>query len=234
VTSERALNEFAQGPVTRSCAVCLLARLSTASLERKACIPHNLFPSQNLHQVATNPSTCNRPFYRRAQVDFEFQDPKEIDFHGLKALLGNYLDGAEFSSSALCDDIIKQSTVGTVLKAQGAGDELDPIAVMSVVNLHQKKDTAYVKEISGHLKKNCPKHLREQLSVVLAEKGIGLIINERVINVPQVRMPHFKQILQIPSYCFMYILHACIPQTLHINLHLLDRTLHRGDCLPAG
>ena len=35
-------------------------------------------------------------------VDFEFQDPTEIDFHGLKALLGNYLDGAEFSSSPLC------------------------------------------------------------------------------------------------------------------------------------
>ena len=54
-------------------------------------------------------------------VDFEFQDPTEIDFHGLKALLGNFLDGAEFSSSPLCDAIIAQKTVGTVIKAQGAG-----------------------------------------------------------------------------------------------------------------
>lgn len=109
-----------------------------------------------------------------------------IDFHGLKALLGNYLDSEIFSSSELCDTIIKQSTVGTVLKTQGAGDELDPIAVMSVMNLHQKKDTAYIKEISAHLKKKCPKDLKEKLSAVLAEKGVGLIINERVINIPQV------------------------------------------------
>lgn len=72
------------------------------------------------------------------------------------------------------------------MKSQGAGDESDPIAVMSVINLHQKKDTAYIKQISAYLKKKCPKDLKEQLSAVLAEKGVGLIINERVINVPQV------------------------------------------------
>ena len=96
-------------------------------------------------------------------VDFEFQDPKETDFHGLKALLKNYLDGAEFSSSELCDFIIKQNTVGTVIKAQGAGDENDPIAVMSVVNLTTNKDAPYVKELAAWLKGKCPKDLRKKL-----------------------------------------------------------------------
>lgn len=133
------------------------------------------------------------------QVDFEFQDPKEIDFHGLKALLGNYLDGAEFSSSELCDAIIKQNTVGTVIKTQGAGDELDPIAVMTVMNLHQKKDTAFIKEISAFLKEKCPKDLKDQLSTVLAEKSVGLVINERVINIPQVSrcLPYFSALVQL-------------------------------------
>ena len=137
--------------------------------------------------------------YLSVQVDFEFQDPKEIDFHGLKALLGNYLDGAEFSSSELCDAIIKQSTVGTVIKTQGAGDELDPIAVMTVMNLHQKKATAFIKEISAFLKKKCPKDLKDQLSAVLAEKSVGLIINERVINIPQVSpcLPHFSALVHL-------------------------------------
>ena len=122
-------------------------------------------------------------------VDFEFQDPKETDFHGLKALLKNYLDGAEFSSSELCDFIIKQNTVGTVIKAQGAGDENDPIAVMSVVNLTTNKDAPYVKELAAWLKGKCPKDLRKKLDGAFGDEGVGLIINERIINVPPETAP---------------------------------------------
>ena len=41
-------------------------------------------------------------------VDFEFFDPQEIDYHGLKALLQTYLDGEAFSCSELVDAIIQQ------------------------------------------------------------------------------------------------------------------------------
>ncbi len=41
-------------------------------------------------------------------VDFEFFDPQEIDFHGLKALLQTYLDGEAYSCSELVDAIIQQ------------------------------------------------------------------------------------------------------------------------------
>ena len=42
------------------------------------------------------------------QVDFEFFDPQEGDFHGLKALLHTYLDGEAFSCSELVEAIIQQ------------------------------------------------------------------------------------------------------------------------------
>ncbi len=41
-------------------------------------------------------------------VDFEFFDPQEIDFHGLKALLQTYLDGEAYSCSELVGAIIQQ------------------------------------------------------------------------------------------------------------------------------
>lgn len=41
-------------------------------------------------------------------VDFEFFDPQEVDFHGLKALLQTYLDGSTFNCSELVDTVIKQ------------------------------------------------------------------------------------------------------------------------------
>ena len=43
-------------------------------------------------------------------VDFEFFDPQEVDFHGLKALLQTYLDGNAFSCSELVETIIQQVT----------------------------------------------------------------------------------------------------------------------------
>ena len=43
------------------------------------------------------------------QVDFEFHDPRESDFLGLKALLRSYLDGQDFSCSELVDAVIRQA-----------------------------------------------------------------------------------------------------------------------------
>ena len=41
-------------------------------------------------------------------VTLEFYDPKEADFHGLKALLQSFLDGQTYACSELVDTIINQ------------------------------------------------------------------------------------------------------------------------------
>jgi protein BCP1 len=41
-------------------------------------------------------------------VDFEFFDPQEVDFHGLKALLQTFLDGSPYNCSELVNTVIKQ------------------------------------------------------------------------------------------------------------------------------
>ena len=46
--------------------------------------------------------------YKEINVEFEFFDPKENDFHGLKTLLHSYLDGQQYDCSGLVDAIIKQ------------------------------------------------------------------------------------------------------------------------------
>ena len=89
-------------------------------------------------------------------MDFEFCEPKEIDFLGLKALLQNYLDaGVDFNSSELCDAIIKQNKVGTVLKAGGAGD-VDPIGVMTVIDLSRRGELESLRQIYDVMKQKCP------------------------------------------------------------------------------
>lgn len=45
-----------------------------------------------------------------SQVDIEFFDPKEADFHGIKALLQDLLSGKDFDSSGLADTVIAQAS----------------------------------------------------------------------------------------------------------------------------
>lgn len=45
---------------------------------------------------------------QEVDVNFEFFDPQDIDFHGLKALLQTYLDGSPYNCSELVNTIIKQ------------------------------------------------------------------------------------------------------------------------------
>lgn len=45
-------------------------------------------------------------------MDIEFFDPKDADFHGIKALLTGLLGGADYNASQLTDTVIAQVGVG--------------------------------------------------------------------------------------------------------------------------
>ncbi|KAF9915489.1 Mss4p nuclear export [Lobosporangium transversale] len=70
-------------------------------------------------------------------VDFEFFNPKEIDFHAVKNLLSQFFasDAILFGLSELADIIVSQSSVGTTIKVNG--DDSDPYSVMTVLNMNQ-------------------------------------------------------------------------------------------------
>ena len=52
--------------------------------------------------------------FSQINVDFDFFDPKESDFHGLKTLLNSYMDGQQFDCSGLVEAIIAQVGVDTI------------------------------------------------------------------------------------------------------------------------
>lgn len=70
-------------------------------------------------------------------VDFEWFDPQPaVDFHGLKTLLRQLfdVDNQLFDLSALADLILSQPLLGSTVKTDG--NESDPFAFLSVLNLH--------------------------------------------------------------------------------------------------
>ncbi|DBB08274.1 TPA: hypothetical protein ACH3X3_008448 [Trebouxia sp. C0006] len=105
-------------------------------------------------------------------VNFEFFDPQEVDFHGLKALLQTYLDGSPYNCSELVDTVIKQKTVGTVVKTT---DSVDPIALLTVLPLRRYTSLTCLKEIKAYFGANerlvnCPPQLAPPLNQALFDE----------------------------------------------------------------
>lgn len=73
-------------------------------------------------------------------VEFEWFDPQpEHDFHGLKILLRQLfdVDAQSINLSALADLVLAQPLLGSTVKVEG--NETDPYAFLTVLNLHEHK-----------------------------------------------------------------------------------------------
>jgi protein BCP1 len=131
----------------------------------------------------------------QVEVDIEFFDPKEADFHGIKTLLTDLLGGAEYDASQLADAVIAQVCPHTLLPSGPhdtarrtlsfrltiardflqtsvgtvvkSGEDEDPIGVASVLSLHRYRDLNCLQQISAHVVQHCSDaKLKQQLTSV--------------------------------------------------------------------
>lgn len=72
-------------------------------------------------------------------VEFEWFDPQQQDFHGLKTLMRQLFDSDNtlFDLSELADLILSQPLLGSTVKTDG--NESDPFAFLTVLNMHAHK-----------------------------------------------------------------------------------------------
>jgi len=135
-------------------------------------------------------------------VEFEWFDPQPaVDFHGLKTLLRQLFDADNqlFDLSELTDMILAQPTLGSTVKTEG--NESDPFAFLTVINLHQHREKPVVQQLNKYLlgkigEGDEMKLLRDLLSPN-SESQVGLILTERFINMPhQIVPPMYNMILE--------------------------------------
>ncbi|KXT03256.1 hypothetical protein AC578_4783 [Pseudocercospora eumusae] len=136
-------------------------------------------------------------------VDLEFFKPEPgVDFHGLKNLLRQLFDADNqlFDLSALADMILEQHDIGSTVKCDGL--ESDPYAFMTVLNMHQHQSKAVIQQLTKYIiskaRASGNQHLAN-LESLLSEKSsaqFGLIITERVINMPHQVIPPLYNMLQ--------------------------------------
>lgn len=134
-------------------------------------------------------------------VDFEMFDPQPAhDFHGLKTLLRQLLDADNtlFDISALTDLILSQPLLGTTVKVDG--NESDPYAFLTVINMQEHHDKPVIQQLRDYLISRAPADLKTQLQTLLsptAPTHTGLILTERLINVPtEIVPPMYKMLLE--------------------------------------
>ncbi|KAF4324068.1 hypothetical protein BBO99_00002313 [Phytophthora kernoviae] len=97
-------------------------------------------------------------------VDFLFSDPREAHFHSVKQFLLAYLPPSQpFDVSGLANAVVGQVTAGTM-------------------------ETS-VQQILQYVTKKCPNAELPRLQQILNTKNVGLVLNERMVNLPYQLVP---------------------------------------------
>jgi protein BCP1 len=120
-------------------------------------------------------------------VDFEwFNFDPEIDFHGVKSLLRQLLDvdASLFDISGLAEVILSQPTIGSTVKVDEKA--ADPYAMLTALNLQEHRAKKPVADLIQYLgdKAKTTESLASIPELLASGKHIGLVISERLINMP--------------------------------------------------
>ncbi|KAF8169932.1 p21-C-terminal region-binding protein-domain-containing protein [Pholiota molesta] len=131
-------------------------------------------------------------------VSFEFFDPNpKVDYHAIKRLLTQLLqrDAEQLYLNELTELILSQPTVGTTIKTDGI--ESDPFALFTVLNMHLHHQNPSIKAIANYILSITAAHdpaFHETLKALFSqsEAHVGLVLCERLINMPYKCSSHIK------------------------------------------
>ncbi|KAJ8590901.1 hypothetical protein M405DRAFT_932501 [Rhizopogon salebrosus TDB-379] len=133
-------------------------------------------------------------------VDFDFFDLNPtIDYHTIKRLLDQLfgVDAESLSTNALADLVLSQPDVGTTIKTDG--EESDPYAFLSVLNVGVHNDNVSMKLLVEYIleKSKADNAFHESLSTALRDpqSQVGLVLCERLINMPVPVIPPMYRML---------------------------------------
>lgn len=140
------------------------------------------------------------------QVTFEGRAAIDSDFHGVKQLLKQLFLKAHINLSELTDVIISQSNIGSVVK-QSLDEDMeedddeesdinDVFGVTTVINITNKKHVECVQQLRQLLNELAEEHADDRIKAFVNKilsndtENVGLIINERFVNIPpQISVP---------------------------------------------
>ncbi|KAL3269410.1 hypothetical protein HHI36_008480 [Cryptolaemus montrouzieri] len=130
------------------------------------------------------------------QATFEGRNLEDFDFHGIKQLLQQAFLKAHVDLTQVTDMLINQQGLGSVLKqvsedeSEDAEDDSNEVfGVTTVLNMTAHRETPCVRQLLDFFKVQAKKYgnteTQQKVNEILDEnKKIGLLINERFLNIP--------------------------------------------------
>jgi protein BCP1 len=128
-------------------------------------------------------------------IDFDFYNINpNVDFHATKNFLRQLFqdDAILFPLSELADIILQEGHVGTTIKTDGT--ESDPFSILSIVNITNNLKSKAIQELTKYYIEKTKKNpqfnvLLRQLFSPISKHKVGMIISERLVNMPVETMP---------------------------------------------
>ena len=127
-------------------------------------------------------------------VEFNFSNILEDDYHSLKSLLQPNFQFEKIDVGELADLLISQhQDVGTTIRADDQVFGLFSYVPLSS-NLAKKKHSSFIDDFYNYLKlktNNCDEKNKNKILEIINDKNnnLGLIISERIVNLPEQTVP---------------------------------------------
>lgn len=134
------------------------------------------------------------------QADFEGRNLEGPDFNGIRQLLKQIFLKEHIDVTQLSDMLIAQEGIGSVLKQSWNEEDddeeddtltesLDVFGVTTVLNLSAHQETPVVQQLFELVQRLTKQHANADAkskidAIISSSKRIGLLINERFVNLP--------------------------------------------------
>jgi len=118
--------------------------------------------------------------YTELQVEFNVDFPKEMDFHGVKNFIKMYTSSDKFNASEFSNLIIGQTRIGHMIRIDG-NDEI--FGFLTCLNIHKHAQLRCIQQIKEFVLSKAGQQ-RDKLKRALDAEGVGLLVSERMLNVP--------------------------------------------------
>ena len=134
-------------------------------------------------------------------VDFDFYNLNStVDFHATKNFLRQLFqdDSVFFPLSELTDLILEEGHIGTTIKTDGT--ESDPFSILTVLNISNNLKSNAIQELTKYYLEKTKKNAQfnvilRQLFTPTSKHKVGMIISERLVNMPVETMPPMYNML---------------------------------------
>ncbi|KAI1361757.1 putative actin cytoskeleton organization and vesicular protein [Xylaria arbuscula] len=138
-------------------------------------------------KMAKDSDSSDDEDFDMVNVDFEwFNFNDKVDFHGMRNLIRQLfdVDATLFDVSALVDLILSQSSIGSTIKTDG--EESDPFAFVTALNIQEHRQKQPIAQLIEYLsqKARTTESLAPIPELLASGKHVGLVLSERVINMP--------------------------------------------------